>query len=316
MASPARPAAPSVAPPRPHPVPDGAPRQAAWVTDLLLLLMALLWGVNFSVVKYGTQVMPPLAFNALRLVLATVVLGALALGLREQRPSRRDAVRLALLGLLGHGLYQLCFIQGVARSSVATSALVLAASPALIAIVGRTLGTERPTARAWSGIGLQLAGMLGVVLGSATQPARPGEAPLVGALILLCGAVAWAFYAVLLKPFTQRVHPIHLSALTLVGGVGVLVALGAPALLRLDAAAVPMPGWGAVAYAGLGAMVLAYLFYYRGVRVLGPVRTAMYSNLQPLIAMAVAFLTLREVPTVWQLGGAAAITTGLLVSRR
>ena len=310
------PASTVLAPERPQSVPDGGPRGAAWHTDVLLLVMAVIWGVNFSVVKYGTQVMPPLTFSALRMLLASVVLGALALALRAQRPARRDVIRLALLGLLGHGLYQLCFIEGVARSSVATSALVLAASPALIALVGRTLGTEHPSRRAWAGIGLQLVGMAGVVLGSATQPARPGEAPLLGALILLGGAISWAFYAVLLKPFTQRVHPIHLSAFTLLGGIGVLVAAGAPSMARLDLATVPTLGWGAVAYAGLGAMVLAYLLYYRGVRVLGPVRTAMYSNLQPLIAMAVAYLSLREVPTAWQLGGAAAITTGLLVSRK
>jgi drug/metabolite transporter (DMT)-like permease len=312
----ASPAPIGVAPERPPSVPDHAARPGTWHTDLLLLLMALIWGVNFSVVKYGTGVMPPLAFSALRMLLATGVLVTLALVLRAERPARRDAIRLALLGLLGHGLYQLCFIEGIARSSVATSALVLAASPALIALVGRTLGTERPSARAWSGIGLQLAGMAGVVLGSATQPARPGEAPLVGALILLAGAIAWAFYAVLLRPFTQRVHPIHLSAFTLLGGIGVLVAAGAPSLSTLDFGSVPTLGWGAVAYAGLGAMVLAYLLYYRGVRVLGPVRTAMYSNLQPLIAMSVAYVSLREVPTAWQLGGAAAITTGLLVSRK
>jgi drug/metabolite transporter (DMT)-like permease len=296
--------------------PETPARTGAWLTDLMLLVMALLWGVNFSVVKYGTGVLPPLAFNALRVALATAVLGGLALFLRAQRPSRADAARLALLGLLGHGVYQLCFIQGVARSSVATSALVLASSPALIGLAGRLLGVERPTRRAWAGIALQLLGMVGVVLGSAVQPNAAAESPLVGALILLAGAASWAFYAVLLKPFTQRVHPIHLSAYTLLGGVGVLVGLGTPALLALDASAVPLPGWGAVAYAGLAAMVLAYLFYYRGVRVLGPVRTAMYSNLQPLIAMAFAYLTLREVPTAWQLGGAAAITTGLLVSRK
>lgn len=305
-------AQPALAPDRAEP----APRSGASLTDLLLLTMALIWGVNFSVVKYGTAAMPPLAFNALRVALATTVLGALAFALRAQRPSRADAVRLALLGLLGHGVYQLCFIEGVARSTVATSALVLAASPALIGLVGRALGIEHPSRRAWLGIALQLLGMLGVVLGSATQPPRPGEAsPLVGALVLLGGATAWAFYAVLLRPLTQRVHPIHLSACTLLGGVGVLVALGAPSLLRMDVATVPPAGWSAVAYAGLAAMVLAYLFYYRGVRVLGPVRTAMYSNLQPLIAMAFAFLTLGEVPTLWQLGGAAAITGGLLVSR-
>ena len=291
-------------------------RAGAWLTDLMLLTMALLWGVNFSVVKYGTGVLPPLAFNALRVALATVVLGGLALALRRERPSRGDMVRLAVLGLLGHGVYQYCFIEGIARSSVATSALVLASSPALIGVVGRVMGVERPSGRAWAGIGLQLLGMAGVVLGSAVQPASSAEAPLVGALILLAGSLSWAFYAVLLKPLTQRVHPIHLSAFTLLGGVGVLVGIGLPSLLTLDAAAVPMAGWGAVAYAGLAAMVLAYLFYYRGVRVLGPVRTAMYGNLQPLIAMAVAYLKLREVPTAWQLGGAAAITTGLLVSRK
>jgi len=293
-----------------------APRSGAWLTDLMLLSMALIWGVNFSVVKYGTRVMPPLAFNALRVMLATVVLCGVAVALRAQRPSRRDAVRLALLGLLGHGVYQFCFIQGVARSTVATAALVLASSPALIGLVGRVIGTDRPSRRQWMGIALQLLGMAGVVLGSAVQPSTSAEAPLVGALILLAGSMSWAFYAVLLKPFTQRVHPIHLSAFTLLGGVGVLVGLGAPALLALDPRTVPTAGWGAVAYAGLAAMVVAYLFYYRGVRVLGPVRTAMYSNLQPLIAMAVAFVSLHEVPTAWQLGGAAAITTGLLVSRK
>ncbi|MDF1505023.1 EamA family transporter [Roseisolibacter sp. H3M3-2] len=291
-------------------------RTATWLTDLMMLAMALLWGVNFSVVKYGTRVLPPLAFNALRVALATAVLGGLALALWRERPARADMVRLATLGLLGHGVYQFCFIQGIARSSVATSALVLASSPALIGLVGRGLGTERPTRRAWAGIGLQLLGMAGVVLGSAVQPSASAESPLLGALILLAGSVSWAFYAVLLKPLTQRVHPIHLSAFTLLGGVGVLVGMGAPALAALDARAVPAAGWGAVAYAGLAAMVLAYLFYYRGVRVLGPVRTAMYSNLQPLIAMAVAYLTLHEVPTPWQIGGAAAITTGLLVSRK
>jgi drug/metabolite transporter (DMT)-like permease len=71
-----------------------------------------------------------------------------------------------------------------------------------------------------------------------------------------------------------------------------------------------------VAYSGFGALVIAYLFYYRGVRVLGPTRTAMFSNLQPLIALTVAYLTLGETPSVWQLAGAGSIMTGLLVSRR
>jgi drug/metabolite transporter (DMT)-like permease len=100
------------------------------------------------------------------------------------------------------------------------------------------------------------------------------------------------------------------------GGVGVLLVVGAPALARTSLAAVTPGAWGAVVYSGIVALVIAYMFYYRGVRVLGPTRTAMFANLQPLIALAVAYLTLGEAPTAVQLGGAAAIMVGLLVSRR
>lgn len=314
--------APAAAPQAPA-SPGRAARPGVWLTDLLLLSMALIWGGNFSVLKAGTRAFGPLtpdapvAFNGLRVLVAAAVLVGIAAAQPRHWPSRRDAWRLVLLGVVGHGLYQLLFIEGIARSSVATSALVLAAGPAFIGIVGRVFGIEHPSRRAWMGIGLQLLGMAGVVLGSAAQRAAPGEASRVlGALLVLAAALTWAFYAVLLKPFTERVHPMQLSAWTLLGGVATLGALAAPQLARLEWSRVPAVGWGAVAYSGLLAMVVAYLFYYQGVRTVGPVRTAMYSNLQPIVAMVVAFLSLGEVPTPWQLGGVTLIMAGLLVSRR
>ena len=68
-------------------------------------------------------------------------------------------------------------------------------------------------------------------------------------------------------------------------------------------------------YSGLGALVLAYLFWYRGVRQLGPTRTAMYGNLQPVIALGVAWLSLGEVPTIFQAAGAVLILGGLVLTR-
>ena len=307
------------------PVPPGPPGAAAGsaerpgvrLTNALLLLMALIWGVNFSVLKVGTRHFAPLAFNGLRMLLAGALLAAVALARRDRAPARGDAVRLALLGVLGHGLYQVLFIEGIARSTASTAALVMAATPAFIGVVGRLLGVERPSRAAWAGIALQLAGIAGVVYGGARQAPAPGaEAGLAGPGLVLLAALAWACYAVLLKPFTARVDPMHLSAWTLLGGVATLVPLAVPDLLRLDAAAVPAAGWGAVGYSAVLAMVVAYLFYYRGVRVVGPVRTAMFSNLQPIVALAVAAVTLGERPGPWQLAGAGAIAAGIVVSRR
>jgi drug/metabolite transporter (DMT)-like permease len=79
--------------------------------------------------------------------------------------------------------------------------------------------------------------------------------------------------------------------------------------------ALPGGAWAAMTYSGLGALVIAYLFWYRGMKILGPTRTAMYSNLQPIFALLVAWLTLGENPTLWQGVGTLCITSGLLLTR-
>jgi drug/metabolite transporter (DMT)-like permease len=88
-----------------------------------------------------------------------------------------------------------------------------------------------------------------------------------------------------------------------------------PEMMRTSWATRPVSGWGALLYSGLLALVLAYFFWYRGVRVLGPTRTAMYSNLQPVVALIVAWVALGEQPTLVQVLGAAAIMCGLLLTR-
>jgi len=70
-----------------------------------------------------------------------------------------------------------------------------------------------------------------------------------------------------------------------------------------------------VFYASVISMGLAYIFWYRGLRVLGPTRTAVYANLQPVIAILVAWMFLRETPTIWQGIGTGTIISGLFLTR-
>jgi len=62
-------------------------------------------------------------------------------------------------------------------------------------------------------------------------------------------------------------------------------------------------------------MGLVYLFWFRGVKVLGPTKTAIYSNLQPVVAILFAWAVLHEMPTAWQGLGAATIIAGIFLSR-
>src|SRR5262249_19615247 len=84
-------------------------RPGVWLTDLSLVAMAAIWGVNFSVVKYGTTLLDPLAYNGVRVALAAAVLGVIAWLGRSQHPPARTALALMGLGVLGNGVYQLLF---------------------------------------------------------------------------------------------------------------------------------------------------------------------------------------------------------------
>jgi drug/metabolite transporter (DMT)-like permease len=294
-------------------VPESQTHAGFGKTDALLLLMALIWGVNFSVVKFATEVMSPLAFTGLRVMLAAVVLLSLVFVRGGTFPTRREILTLMTLGMLGNGLYQILFVEGVARTKVGNAALIVAAAPAFIAIMSRAGGIERVGRRVLLGIALSLGGVIIVVLGSAH--ASNGNVTLLGTLLVFLGTLCWTTFTVLLQPYARRLDPIQLSAFTMLGGSLPLLIATPRALIATDWSRLGIQGWGAVFYASVISMGVAYLFWYRGLRVLGPTRTAVYSNLQPVIAILVAWIFLHEAPTVWQGVGTATIMTGLFLTR-
>ncbi len=287
--------------------------RASRAIELSLIGMAAIWGVNFSVMKYGTQNMTPVAYNFLRMSIACVILMAIAYGRPGLRPSTKDRNRLLALGVLGHFVYQMLFLQGLSMTRAGTAALVVAASPAAVAIVARLSGHEKLPMKAVWGIVLSVSGVILVVGGSVTSD---GATHLIGDLLILGAVIVWAFYTTGLVPLAQHVEPAQVAAWTLVGGVVPLAVVATPSMLRTDWAAVTPLTWAAVAYSGILAMVVAYLVWYHGVRAIGPTRTAMFANLQPIVAVLVAWVLLSEVPTLFQGTGAAAVIGGLYLARR
>ena len=289
------------------------PQHRVWVTDLLLLFMATIWGVNFSVVKFGMRYVEPLAFNAVRVVIAGAALLLIARVRRLELPPRRQLWALLGLGVLGNGVYQALFIEGISRTRAGNASLVMAATPVLIAVFGRLRGVEKLHRRGYIGIALSVAG-LGIVM-SGTASAHIGDASLTGDGLILLASLTWAIYTVLLKPYTHPVAGVQVAALTMIGGAIPLCVLAVPSVGRTAWTELPLSAWGAIGYGSMFALVIAYLIWYRGIKLIGPTRTSMYSNLQPIIAVLVAWVALGEVPTAAQGAGAAAVMAGLLLTR-
>ena len=287
--------------------------RASRAIELSLVVMAVIWGINFSVMKYGTQVLAPVTYNFLRMGIACVILLTMAYARPGLRPTTKERNRLLSLGVLGHFVYQMFFLQGLSMTRAGTAALVVAASPAAVAIVARLSGHEKLPMRAVWGIVLSISGVMLVVGGSVSAD---GTSHLLGDLLILVAVIVWAFYTTGLVPLAQHVAPAQVAAWTLVGGVVPLAFVAAPSMLRTDWGGITLLTWGAVLYSGILAMVVAYLIWYHGVRAIGATRTAMFANLQPLVAVLFAWAVLREVPTIYQGAGATAVLGGLYLARR
>jgi drug/metabolite transporter (DMT)-like permease len=283
------------------------------MTEAGLVAMALIWGVNYSVVKYGTTLVDPLAYNGVRIAIAALLLGAIVTLGPTPLPNRKTIVTLLGLGLLGNGIYQWFFIEGIARTRASDAALVVASTPAFIALVGQIRGVERATMRGMAGIALSIAGVALVVLSNAQTAS--GRATIIGDLLILAGAFAWATFSVLLKPHTEHVPGLQVSAITMLGGALMFAVVSARAVAHAPWSTIPPIGWAAMFYSSVFALVIAYYFWYRGVRVIGPTRTSMFSNLQPVIAVLMAWVLLHETPTAAQSIGTLSIMSGLLLTR-
>ena len=276
--------------------------------------MALIWGVNYSVIKFGTSMVQATAYNAVRVAMGTVLLLGIARLWGGTPPSRRDTLALMALGALGNGIYQIFFAEGITRTRAGEAALVVGASPALIALFGRFAGVERTNRKALAGIVLSIVGVGLIVLSTATAAPAQGSS-LFGDLLVLCGSVCWAVYTVLLIPYTKRNSGYWIIALTMTGGTIVLGLAGMRAILSTPWGELPPSLWYALVYSGIGGLVIAYFCWLKGVKVLGPTRTSLFTNLQLPTALIVAWLTLRETPTSWQVVGAITILSGALLTR-
>ncbi len=289
------------------------PAPGTRATEFGLALMILIWGINFAVVKRALDVFDPLAFNALRYLLASLfVLAVLGTRGRLSLPRREDLPRIVGLGLVGNLLYQMAFILGLERTRAGNASLLLALVPVFILLLTRR-GDERQGRRVWGGVILSVAGVA-LVSGSALR--LEGVTTLTGDLLLLGAAVIWAVYTVGTRGLITRYGSVRATAWTLwSGGIAIFLA-GVPALLRQDWSRVDGGAWVGLLYSAILSIGLAYLLWYRGVETIGGARTAIYSNLTPVVALVTGWVWLGESLTPLGIAGAAMVLIGLMTVRR
>lgn len=289
--------------------------------------MVVIWGANYSVIKRAFEEIPPQPFNVLRILISSSLFYAAIQIMRRRaaRPdrtvsrafhtpavlTRRDRLDLVWLGLVGHFGYQICFVAGVAATSVSNAALIIGASPVVIAVLSAALGRERIGRWHWMGAAVSISGIYFVV----GHGAAFGGAHIKGDALIMVSVLCWAAYTIGATRLVARHSALYVTGTTMMIGCVPYVLVILPQMGGVAWGNVSAWTWTALVLSASLALGLAYLIWYVAVQRIGPARTSIYSNLVPVVAVAVATIWLREPLTATKIIGAAAVLTGVFITR-
>ena len=293
------------------------PIAALWSRAYLLLSMtALFWAGNSIIGRAARELVPPAALSFWRWIIALGLLLPLAWPhLKRDWPIlRANWTVMLLLGTLGIGAFNTMLYTGLQTTTALNSMMLQSAQPALILMVGALVMGDRTSVRQVAGVLISLAGVL-VIISRGDIGALLGLELNAGDAIIGVAVVLWAIYSVFLRQRPQ-VHPLSFLAASVAVGVAVISPIYA---VELWSGRMIVPVWEsglAIAYVSVFPSFLAYLFFNRGVELIGSAATGQYLNVMPLMGAGLAMLFLGERLHLFHVAGLALVVAGIVVAGR
>jgi drug/metabolite transporter (DMT)-like permease len=284
--------------------------------DFLMLLVVAIWGLNLSLVKISLREIPPMPYNGIRLLLAAAILLVwLLLKEKSLRLRRQDLPTIILLSLSGYTLYQYLFITGINLTTASNTAVIFGSAPIMISLLSSFFKHEKIKPLGWLGITLGFVGIYLVISGRAGGFSLSRQT-WKGDLLLFAAVFLWAHYSVSARPLLKIYSPLKFTAITMGLGSLMFFPFSVQQLQKLQFASISLQAWLCMLCSGVAALSLAMVLWFFSVRKVGNSQTAVYSNLQPVLAIVFAHMLLGEAITPTLILGAAVIFTGIYFTRR
>jgi drug/metabolite transporter (DMT)-like permease len=275
------------------------------------VLLCLIWGSTWLVIKVGYGGLGPFNVAALRFFIAGGVMAVMIPAVGARWPQGRSEWRLvAMVALLMFaGDYGAIYWAEQYIDSGLT-AILFATLPLMTIVVAHvSLPGERITPLTFTGTALAFLGVIALFADHARVDARQ----LWPMLAVIAGAIFAAVASVASKKHGGSMHPAALNAPSMLIGA---VALAAASHANGDGFAWPADAatWGAVLYLALAGTVLAFLVYFSLLKTWSVTSLSFISVFTPAIALLLGFLFLGERPTGWTVVGAALIVAGVALA--
>jgi drug/metabolite transporter (DMT)-like permease len=283
------------------------------ITYLKLILVSLCWGGTFIATRIASQTFGPFTGAGIRYAIALVFL--LPMAWRQNRQlfsvSRKQLPLLILLGFSGIFAYNYFFFKGLKTVPASRGALLVALNPIFVLLMSAAIYKETITVKKITGIIVSLAGVVIVISRGKIFSLLSGLE--IGDLFMLGCPLTWAVYTLTGKPVLKHTTPLQASAwASLIGLVMLLVCSSGESFPAI----IPFHTWLALAYLGIAGTVIAFIWYYEGIRKIGPMRTAIFTNLVPIFAVLLSVIILHEQVSWYTWSGGILVVGGVLLVTR
>jgi drug/metabolite transporter (DMT)-like permease len=283
---------------------------------LLLSLSTLFWAGNFVVGRGMHETIPPLAMATLRWSIATMLFFPFAFShIKHDWPViKQNFPIIFLLGATGVGCFNSFAYLGLNHTTALNGLIIQSAGPILIILTALLLFGERFAPGKLIGVFISLTGVL-VIVTKANSANLLNQSFNKGDLWILAAMGVWALYTVILRK-RPDIHPISFTATTFL--IGALVNI--PGFLwehfTIRQVQITQSSLATIAYISVFPSIIAYLFWNRGVALIGSNRAGTFLHLIPLFGSTLALLFLGEQPHFYHALGFVLILLGVTIAVR
>lgn len=283
---------------------------------VLLALTMLFWAGNYTIGRWAAGQVPPVTLAFLRWTGAALLVAGFAWPyVRRDWPVIRQKIPVLLaLGITGAGLFNTLQYIALTGTTATNAGIINSSSPVMIAVLSFLMNGERVRPIQIAGISTSLAGVL-TVMSHGDLSAIASLSFNFGDLVMLAAMVIWALYTALLDR-RPAIHVLSFAAVTYSVAAALNAALAAIEVSSGAVVAWSVPAVAAIAYTAIFPSFLAYLFYNRGVEIIGPTRAGAFMHLVPLFTVALAVAFLGEAPAVYHAVGLLLILAGVWAATR
>lgn len=278
-----------------------------------LVLVALMWGGTFIATKMASQVFEPFTGAALRYFSALIFMVPMMLWQDRNafQISKKQFFQLLLLGGTGIFIYSFFFFNGMRLVPASHGSLIVALNPVLVMLISTLFTGERIR-------GIRILGLLISLCGTAVVISRGDITELFtmfswGDAFMLGCPVSWAFYTFFAKDVLKTMSPLQASTWATMLGFAMILLL---VPFETHPQSVGWDIWLAILYLGIAGSVLGIVWYYEGVKKIGPVKTAAFNNLIPVFAMTLSVLLLDETIHGYTIYGSVLVIGGVYTINR